>query len=159
MSQLDVSKTNMLRAPVTMSQFDEYRCRVIELFGFAPEKNSISEFAVIIHYNRLMRVRLLQGVDGPHLVTRNYRLVEDDSTDGRLTHRYRSALGLVVQALGGPEYGVIEMEFVMKVGYVNTMRLDVDQSLNNRVSMGMDSGYEGSILALEVALRDFRPVE
>lgn len=159
MSMLDMRQLDMLRAPVTMSPFDEYRCRVIELFGFAAKKDSISEFAVIIHCSRLMRVRSLQGVDGSRLVTRNYRLVEDDSTDGRLTHRYRSALGLVVQALGGPEYGVIEMEFVMKAGYVNTMRLDVDQSLDNRVSMGMDSGYKGSILALEVALRDFRPVK
>lgn len=158
MSTLDMSQLDKLRVPTAVSQFDEYRCRVIELFGFDTEKDSISEFTVMIRYNRLMRVRSLQGTD-LRPVIRSYHLLEDDSIDGNLTHRYRSAIGLVVQALGGPERGVIGMEFTMKAGHFNTMRLDVDQSLENRVSMGMDSGYKGSIMALELTLRDFRPVK
>lgn len=156
---VDKFMLNLERQRDSVFALDEYRCRIIELLGLSTELDQISMLTISIAWNKLMRVEYLCG---PGLIQRvkQYAITGvDDSRDHKLTHDYKAALGLVVQALGGPDYGVSAFRFTMKVGCFNTLEVEMDQSLDRRISVGMDTGYKGATASAELAFRNFVAID
>lgn len=145
------------RAPTR--ELDGYRCRISELLGLSVERDQIAMLTINIAWNRLMRVEYLCG---PGLIKRVKRYAMkggDASNDHKISHDYRSALGLVVQALGGPDYGVSAFRLIMSVDSFNRIEIEMDQSLDRRISVGMDTGYKGATASAELAFRNFVAID
>lgn len=139
-----------------MRSHHEYQGDVLKLLGFDLTKEHLRSATIRLGWNTLIRIDVEQYPNkSDETVPRSYilRLEGDSSEDGRVTPGYRAKVGLVVQGLGGPERGVREMTFTMQHDRLNTMTLVMEQSLDHRISMGMDSGMDDAISALSIAVR------